>query len=156
MRNFVVLGKVEARVVTAEARLRLDVAAAKHALRQKDIDEAIDIERNVGRHMGRIDGNNQIGPDALGLQDLRELHRAKAAHGVPDQNDRRGIFAILADRLGGDQAANGELVDVGRDAGLFEPFPQTVDAARKERTKRPTEQVSPPAARLRRRDRGRR
>ena len=80
MRNFIVLGKVEACVVAPEAWFRLDVATAQNAVRQENVDEAIDIERDIGRDMGWIDGDNQACPDAFSLEDFRELQRAKPAH----------------------------------------------------------------------------
>src|ERR1700722_1650171 len=95
--------------------------------------------------MGRVDRNDQIHSDALTFKDLGKSHRAKAAHGMSDQNDRRGTFAILVDRLFGNQAADGELVDVCRDARTFEPLGKTVYPAREKRTQRAAEQISPPA-----------
>ena len=64
VRNFVMLRKVEARIVAAESGLRLDVTAAEHSLRQEDVDETIDIQRDVVRRMSGIDGDDQIRPAA--------------------------------------------------------------------------------------------
>ncbi len=67
MRDFAVLGQVEARIMAVESRLRFDIAAAEYVLGEKDIDEAIDVERNVPRRMGGIDRDDEIGPNALGF-----------------------------------------------------------------------------------------
>jgi hypothetical protein len=48
---------------------------------------------------------------------------------MPDENDRRRTFLIFVDRVVGDQATNGELVDVGGNACLFEPLPEAIDPA---------------------------
>ena len=143
VRNFVMLRKVEARIVAAESRLRLDVAAAEHTLRQEDVDETIDIQRDVVRRVSRIDGDDQMRPDAFALQNLRKDHGTEPAHGVPDQDDRLRVFAILLNRPGRDQAADGEFVDVGGDAGLFKPLGETIHPARENGTERATEQITP-------------
>ena len=62
--------------------------------------------------MGGIDRDNQIRPNTLALQNFRKRHGAEPTHGVADQDDRLRVFAIIINRLGRDQAADGELVDV--------------------------------------------
>src|ERR1700678_2714970 len=60
---------------------------------------------------------------------------------MPDQDDQSGILAIPANRVLGDEAANRELVDVRRDAGLFDPLRQMIHPARKNRTHCAAEQI---------------
>jgi len=105
------------------------VAAAQNALRQEDIDVALDIERHAGRDVRRIDRDNQAYRYVFGLQHLGEFQRTISAHRVPDQDDRSGIPAILANRRIGDQAADREFVDIRGDAGVFDLFGQTVHPA---------------------------
>src|SRR5579859_6520395 len=104
--------------------------------------------------MGGIDRDNQIRPNTLFLQNFRKRHCAEPTHGVADQDDRLRVFTIVVDRLGGDQAADGELIDMVGNADLIEPLPQTIDAAREERAERPAKQISAAAGRLRRREPG--
>ena len=137
------LRKVDARIVAPESGLRLDVAAAEDALGQEYVDETIDIQRDVVRRMSGIDGNDQIRPDAFALQNLRKDHGTEPAHGMPDQDDRLGIFPILVNRLGSDQAADGEFVDVGGDTGLFKAFGEAIHSARENRPERAAEQINP-------------
>jgi len=54
------------------------------------------------------------------------------------------MFAIFTDRERRNQAANGEFVDIGGNAGLFEPLAETIDYELKDRAKRSAKQVSPP------------
>src|SRR5579872_3998291 len=127
IRNITVLGKVEARKVPSKSRLRLDVTAAEDVLRQKDVDEAIDVQRHFGRHMGWIDGDHQVRTYALGFQDLGELYRAETAHRMADQDDRLRVFAIFTYRLRRNQATNGEFVDIGCNARFFEPLAEAIN-----------------------------
>ena len=71
------------------------------------------------------------------------LHRSAGADGIIDQDDRLGIFPIIVNRLGRDQAANGEFVDVGGDAGLFKAFGEAIHSARENGPERAAEQISP-------------
>src|ERR1700759_3047058 len=105
--------------------------------------------------MGGIDRDTQIRPNTLFLQNFRKRHSAEPTHGVADQDDRLRVFAVIVNRLRGDQAADRELIDVIGDTDLIESLPQTIDAAREERAQRPTKQIGAAAARLRRREPGR-
>src|SRR5229473_630608 len=156
VRHVLLLRQVEAGLVALIALCRLDVAAAQNAFRQEDIDVALDIERHVGRDVSWIDRDNQAYRDVFGLQHFGEYQRTISAHRVPDQDDRSGILAILANRRIGDQTADREFVDVRRDTGVFDLFGQTVHPARKDRTKSATEQVGAPVRLFRRRVGGRR
>src|SRR5450631_2840116 len=144
VRHVLLLRQVEAGIVALIALCRLDVAAAQNAFRQEDIDVALDIERHAGRDVRWIDRDNQAYRYVFGLQHLGEFQRTISAHRVPDQYDRSGIPAILANRRIGDQAADREFVDIRGDAGVFDLFGQTVHPARKDRTKSTAEQVGAP------------
>src|SRR5437868_10361361 len=60
---------------------------------------------------------------------------------MADQDDRRGVFAILANGLGGDQSANRELIDGCGKAGMLDLVGQAVHSAREEWAQRATEQI---------------
>src|ERR1700728_533400 len=137
------LRKVETRIVAPESGLRLDVTAAGYTLGQEYVDETIDIQRDVVRRVSGVDGDDQIRPDAFALQNLRKDHGTEAAHGMPDQDDRLRTFPILVNGLGRDQAADGEFVDVGGDAGVFEAFGEAIHSARENGTERAAEQINP-------------
>ena len=137
------LRKVETRIVAPESGLRLDVTAAEYTLGEEDVDETIDIQRDVVRRMSGIDRDDQIRPDAFTLQNLRKDHGTEAAHGMPDQDDRLGIFPILVNRLGRDQAADSEFVDVGGDARVFKTFGEAIHPARENGPERAAEQIDP-------------
>ena len=55
--------------------------------------------------------DNQVDRNAFGLQHFREPQRAEAAHRMPDEGNRSGIVAVIANCLLGNEAANRELVD---------------------------------------------
>ena len=65
--NLVMLRKIEAGIVALVARRRLDIAATQNALRQKDVDEAFDIERHAVGGVRWIDGNDQADRDVFSL-----------------------------------------------------------------------------------------
>ena len=139
VRDLVVLRHVVTGIVAFKTLRRLDIAATQNVFRQKDVDEAFDVERHVRAQMRRIDGDDQTDRDALVPQLLRELQRAASAHGVADQDDRRGILLVGLDRRSRDQVADCEFVDVGRDAGALDLFRQPVHAAREDQTHRAPE-----------------
>jgi hypothetical protein len=60
---------------------------------------------------------------------------------VPDENDRRGTLAIFTNRMIGDQTADRELVNIGRDTRLFDPLGQAIYPSREERTEGAAEQI---------------
>src|SRR3954447_10037760 len=60
---------------------------------------------------------------------------------MADKDDQSGILPILANGAFRDQAANRELVDIRRDASLFDLFRQMIHPAREDWTERAAEQV---------------
>ena len=60
---------------------------------------------------------------------------------MADQDDQSGILPILANGASRDQAANRELVDIRRDARIFDLFRQMIHPAREDWTERAAEQV---------------
>ena len=127
--------------MTLIALCRLDVAAAEDAFRQEDVEIALDIGRHGRADLRRIDRDSEADRDILGLQYFRKLQHTKPAHRMPDKDDQSGILAILANGASRDQAANRELVDIRRDARIFDLFRQMIHPAREDWTERAAEQV---------------
>ena len=80
VRHVLLLREIEACIVTLITLFRHHVAATQNAVRQEDVDVALDIERYAGAGVSRIDRDEQAHRDAFGLELFRELQRTKAAH----------------------------------------------------------------------------
>ncbi|MGY4292676.1 hypothetical protein ACVWXN_000771 [Bradyrhizobium sp. i1.4.4] len=133
--------EVVARVMAPIAGHGHDVAAAEHAVGEEDVDEALDIERHVAGRMRGIDGDDEADPDVLLGRHLGDHDRAQPAHGMADQHDRRRVLLVAGDDTIADPSADGEFIDVGREAGLRQLFAEPVHAGREDRPHGATEQV---------------
>src|SRR3982750_1697442 len=91
--------------------------------------------------MRGIDGNDEADRDVLLGRHLRDDDRAKPAHRMPDQHDRRRRFLVAGDGTIADPSADGEFIDVGRKAGLRQLLFEPVHAGGEERPHGATEQV---------------
>ena len=148
VRDAAVLLQIVARIMATKARHRHHVAAAEHAVGEEDVDEALDIERHVVGRMRGVDGDDEADRDVLLGRHLGDDDRAQAAHGVADQHDRRRALLVAGDGAIADPSADGEFVDVGREAGLRQLLAEPVHAGREDRPHGAAEQVD-----LRRRQR---
>src|SRR5262249_3196349 len=91
--------QIEAGVMALETRSLHDIAAAHKVRRLIEIDVALDIWRNVVCDARRIVGHKQTDRYVLAVELLCERQSGIAAHRMADDNDRRGIAAIVDDRL---------------------------------------------------------
>ena len=137
--NLRMLGQIVAGIVTMEALRRRYLDAPEKAVRLEDIDETLDVERHICRDAGRVGGDQQADWDVFGLERSGKIHRARPAHRVADQDDRRRIAAIVADRFLGDAGAHHRLIYSRGEPGLFDPLRQSIRTAREEDARKAAE-----------------